>query len=384
MFQRFVKPTCVLAWSMSLAACGETTSSEVEAGGGDGGTGGRSHTGGAASGTGGIVIGLPDPHECAPALDSRCQAPRVVRDDIRGTLPADATPPLLTRGACGSQSPIELVATGLRDLPGFHFAAMPTEHAPDALYFSHSPPEESLSSVGRITKSDCAYEASFRKDSDLPRAAATESHLLWRPALGSIDAAFQWDALDDSSSESLPFAGGRPVGANATQAFLSEDTSLYVVEGATRTFLASVRADVIRIFGRSALAFTPSGLERGGSGSWVDLDTGASVLLGTSFLGDGDPFWESAVIFESFLYYCSEGLVRADRSGGDDVRIIDGPCTAVVHADSTGLYWTTPNGLARAALDGSAPTLIAPGAELFDDTHIYFFEDADLLRVKRE
>ncbi len=384
----------VSAW---LAGCGQTTSDPQ---GDDAGSGGASEgTGGSAQASGGYgggVLGIGStggdfpnpPHECDPEVDTGCWGPRTVRDEVQGALAPDAVLPTFTEGACGSGSDLELVAAGLRDHDRFGLASMPTKNAPDAVYFVHSL-VEGVVSVGRIAKSDCEYDGAFKESSDLAAVGVTTTHILWRPALGSIAPHFQWDALSGASSAALAFAGGHPVGANETEVFLHEVTGSGAVlsrfDGNERTNVASIHAEEFRIFGRSALATTAGGLAKAARGTWVNLETGDKVVLGTlDILEDRGPaFWESAVIYEELLYYCDEGVVKVDRAGTDHVRIVDAPCEKLVHADETGLYFTTPNGLARAGLDGSSPELVAPGGELFDDTHIYFFEDADLWRIAR-
>jgi hypothetical protein len=384
--------------SALLAGCGQTASEPDGAEGDDAGSGGTSGgTGGTTDASGGYgggfgaiggVLTFPKPPwDCDPEVDSGCWGTPTVRDELQGTLVPDAVLPTFTEGACGSGSELELVAAGLRNHDRFGLAAMPTTNAPDAVYFVHSL-VEGVVSVGRIAKSDCAYDAAFKESSDLAAVGVTTSHILWRPALGSIAPHFQWDALSGSSSAALAFAGGHPVGANETEVFLHEVTGSGAVlsrfDGKERTNVASIDAEEFRIFGKSALATTSGGLARAARGTWVDLETGDQIFLGIRDILEHHAlaFWESAVIYENFLYYCDEGVVRVDRSN-DHVRIVDAPCEKLVHADESGLYFTTPNGLARAALDGSSPELVAPGGELFDDTHIYFFEDADLWRIAR-
>ncbi len=327
---------------------------------------------------GGLGLSLPDPEECDPAVSWECAEERTVRNDVHGTLASDVVLPEFSRDACGSGSDLELVAKGLGSLDRFAFADMPTEGAPAALFFVHSTSEWELA-VGRIDKVDCAYEPAFRQPTDLPAAAATKSHLLWRPALGSIGAHFQWDALDGSSSEPLSFATASLVTVSSTEVYLHDSVGDCHIISASED---STLGGACRIPGESALVYTSAGLERVGRGVWVDLESGAQIELGIAWLGGAPGYWESGVAYEEFLYYCDEGVVRVDRSN-DHVRIIDAPCQKLVHVDESGLYFTTPNGLARAGLDGSSPELVAPGGELFDDTHIYFFEGTDLWRIER-
>ncbi len=313
---------------------------------------------------------------------------RPIEDDIRGTLPGDAEPPLLVEGACGTGADVELVAAELGTRQDLQFAPVAVESARDALYFVDRVDGGPTSRVSRISKNDCSLELLY-DDSDLHAVAVTATHLLWRPRAEALDSAFRWEPLDGSAGQRLEFAGGRPIGATATHVYLRDGARIDVVRGNQREPL--VRgvpcAQEERVFGTQALFFSRPTVfltPPRSCASWVNLETGEVHYLGEAPPPAAHSRWESAYLDDDTLYYCDGGVVRATRSGSVDTRFIDGPCERVVHVDATGVYWATPGGVAHAARDGAGPRLLTAGrAALVDEAHVYFFDGSALKRTSR-